>query len=153
MKGILQKAEEFAKKEYKKNDRNHQWNHVNAVMKRGLKISKNLKNVDYEALKLGIIFHDIDYNNYKSHVNDSVKIAVKFLKENDYPKKRIEKIKKIMLSHSTPYRKKFGNAKLTEGKIIYDADKSIFITNSKTYKKYFHLLYLDETKKLVKRTK
>ena len=55
-----------------------------------------------------------------------------------------------MLDHSTPHRKQLGEAKSIEGKIIYDSDKSIFITTSELYGKYFPQLYLDETKKMVK---
>ena len=150
MKTIIQKAEKFAKKEYKKNDSAHQWKHIKEVMKRALRIAKNLKDIDYEILKLAIIFHDIDYSSYENHVKNSIKIAERFLKENDYPNEKIKEVKEIMLNHSTPHRKKFGDAHLIEGKIIYDADKSIFITNLETYKKYFSLLYLNETKKLVK---
>jgi len=148
---IVKKAEEFAKKEYKKNDPKHQWNHVEKVLKRALKIAENFDKIDYEALKLSIIFHDINYKSYKTHVEDSIKIAEKFLKENDYSKEKIRKVKEIMFDHSTPHRKKLGEAKLVEGKIIYDADKSLFITDSKTYDKYFPKLYLNETKKLIKK--
>jgi len=150
MKTIIQKAEKFAKKEYKKNDSAHQWKHIKEVMKRALRIAKNLKDIDYEILKLAIIFHDIDYSSYENHVKNSIKIAERFLKENDYPNEKIKEVKEIMLNHSTPHRKKIGEARLIEGKIIYDADKSIFIANPETYKKYFPLLYLNETKKLVK---
>ena len=152
-KTIIQKAEEFAIDEYKKNDSAHQWKHIKEVMKRALEIAKKFKDIDYESLKLAIIFHDIDYSSYENHVEDSIKIAEEFLKENDYPNEKIKKIKEMMLNHSTPHRKKFGKAKLIEGKIIYDADKSIFIKNLETYNKYFPLLYLNETKKLVKNLK
>lgn len=155
---IIKKAKKFAKKEYLKNDPLHQWEHVAAVRKRACKIAKHLKNIDDELLNLAIIFHDIDYNssfsykeNYKNHVEASIKVAEKFLKENDYPKNKIEKIKQIMLDHSTPHRKKYGDSKILEGKILYDADKSIFITTLEKYKKYYPLLYLDITKKLVKK--
>ena len=60
-------------------------------MKSALKIGKNLKNVDCKLLKLAIIFHDIDYHseetykeNYNCHVNNSIKVAEKFLKENNF---------------------------------------------------------------------
>ena len=155
---IIKKAEDFAKGEYLKNDPMHQWSHVEAVMKRAMEIASKLKNIDYELLKLAIILHDIDYHsepthkeNYKQHVENSVKVAEKFLKEHNFSEEKIEKIKQIILDHSTPRRKKFGDSKITEGKILYDADKSLFLTTSERYEKYFSLLYFDLTKELVKK--
>jgi HD superfamily phosphodiesterase len=132
---IIKKATSYAKKEYQKNDPKHRWMHVEAVMKRALEIAGKLKDVDYEILQLGIIFHDIDYHseatseeNYKNHVENSIKVAEEFLKKNNYPNERIKKLKQIMLDHSTPYRKKFGESKIKEGKILYDAGKSSYST-------------------------
>lgn len=154
---LIQKTEEFCKKEYSKNDSKHQWTHAKAVLDRALEIAKHFEKVDYEALKLAAMFHDVDYHsagtfeeNYQNHVEASVKVAKKFLEENDYPKERIKKVTEIMLDHSTPHRKKRGEAKTLEGKILYDSDKSLFITNKETYEKYFPKLYLEESKKLVK---
>jgi len=153
---IIKDSINFAKKEYKKNDSRHQWNHIEEVMKRAMKIANQLDNIDYKLLKLGVIFHDIDYNseanfkeNYEKHVENSIKVAERFLKSKEYDLKRIKKVKQIILEHSTPHRKKYGDAKTREGKILYDADKSIFITNSEKYKKYYSRLYFDISKKLV----
>jgi len=148
---IIEKSEEFAKKQYEKNDPIHQWDHVEAVLKRSLEIADQLENVDYEALKLAIIFHDIDYSSYETHVEASIKVAEDFLQNENYPKDKIEKVKEIMLNHSSPHRRKIGEAKLLEGKIIYDADKSISFTDPEKYKKYYPKLYLEETRKLVKK--
>jgi len=154
---IVEKAIDFAKKEYEKNDPSHRWPHIENVMKRAMEIASLVKDVDYELLKLAVIFHDIDYNSettpensYQKHPENSVRIAERFLKDNNYPVARIGKVTEVMLDHSTPYRKRFGEAKSIEGKIIYDSDKSIFITSPELYKKYFPLLYLDETKSMVK---
>ena len=154
---IVDKATKFAKNEYEKNDLFHRWQHIENVMKKAMEIAALVKDVDYESLKLAIIFHDIDYNseetpedNYYNHPNNSTRIAERFLEKNNYPHTRIRKVIEIMLDHSTPHRKRFGEAKSIEGKIIYDSDKSIFITTPELYKKYFPLLYLDETKSLVK---
>lgn len=152
MNNILNLAEEFAKKEYKKNDTFHQYEHIEAVMKRAMELANNFNNVDYESLQLAIIFHDIEYTSYKSHPDASVVVAERFLRKYKYPEDKIVKIKEIMLNHSTPHRSIVGEAKLIEGKIIYDADKSIFITNKETYNKYFPLLYLSETKKIIQIT-
>ena len=64
---------------------------------------------------------------------------------------RIERIREIMLDHSTPHRKIRGDASTIEGKIIYDADKSIFLKDKESYEKYDLLLYLDITKEIVSR--
>ncbi|MFH1456647.1 MAG: HD domain-containing protein [Patescibacteria group bacterium] len=155
---IIQKVIDFAKIEYEKNDSFHSWQHVENVMKRADEIAEKIDDpIDFETLKLAIIFHDIDYHsekdfetNYSNHVDNSVKVAKKFLNENNYPKEKIEKVKDIILDHSTPHRKKQGEAKSIEGKIIYDSDKSIFITNQELFEKYFPQLYLEETKEMVK---
>jgi putative nucleotidyltransferase with HDIG domain len=156
---ILRKAEEFARGEYQKNDPRHQWSHVQAVMERALEIARHLDGVDHEALKLAVLFHDIDYHsepsyreNYENHVENSIQVAEKFLKENNLPEERINKIKQIMLEHSTPHRRKIGDARLLEGKIIYDADKSLSIKDRATFDKYFDMLYFDITKEIVKNT-
>ena len=148
---FFQPAYFFERKEANKNDAKHRWRHVEAVLKRALQIAKHFENVDYEALKLAAFFHDIDYTAYETHVENSIRVAQKFLRKNHYPEDRIKKVTEIMLNHSTPHRKKVGDAKLLEGKIIYDADKSIFITDKETYEKYYPKLYLKETKKLVQK--
>ncbi len=155
---MIKKAEGFAKEEYLKNDSMHQWPHVEAVMNRAMEIASKLKNIDYELLKLAVILHDIDYHseptheeNYKKHVENSVKVAEKFLKRHNFSEEKIRKIKQIILDHSTPYRKEFGDSKITEGKILYDADKSLLITTLERYEKYFSLLYFDEARGLIKK--
>jgi len=120
---IIDISTAFAKKEYAKHDKNHRWSHVQGVMKIALKLAKFYPKTNLEAIKLAVIFHDITYNNYKTHVDDSVKTAEKFLTAQKYPKRKIEKIKKIIFAHSSPHRRKFGDTKIIEGKIIYDSDK------------------------------
>lgn len=157
MKDIVARASKFAMIEYEKNDAGHRWNHVEAVMKRALEIAGNLKEkVDYELLQLAVIFHDIDYNseptheeNHSNHVENSIIMAENFLRRNNYPEDRISMLKQVMLAHSTPHRKKLGDSTILEGKILYDADKSILITSPETYRKYSGLLYLAESGKLV----
>lgn len=148
---IIKKAEEFAKIEYLKNESFHQWHHIEDVQRRADEICDKLKGVaiDLEALRLAIIFHDIDYRTYEDHPDASVKVARNFLSQNGLSEERINQIQEIMLDHSSPHRKVRGEAKTIEGKIIFDADKSIFITSPNTYNKYFPLLYLQETKDLV----
>ena len=146
---ILEKAEQFAKKEYPSNDDRHQWSHIESVMARAMEIASSRDDVDVEVLKLAIIFHDIDYTTYETHVDASVAVAKKFLTEHDYPVESIKRVAETMLDHSTPHRKERGEATSIEGKIIYDADKSISIVDKVTYDKYYPKLYLEETKALV----
>jgi HD superfamily phosphodiesterase len=158
---LINKAIEFAKVEYEKNDPLHRWSHVHDVMQRASDIAElSNESIDHELLKLAIIFHDIDYNSgatfeesYNNHPDYSVKVAVDFLMKNNYPVDKIDRIKEIMLDHSTPHRKVLGEAKSIEGKIIYDADKSIGIDWSKAElrDKYYSKLYLDETRAMVDR--
>ena len=148
---IIEKAEEYAKKEYLKNDNFHQWHHIENVQKRADEICRKLVGVpiDNEALRLAIIFHDVDYKTYENHPDASVEVAKKFLFENEVLEERIKQITEIMLDHSSPHRKIRGDAKTIEGKIIFDSDKSIYITTPETFNKYYPLLYLQETKDLV----
>ena len=155
---ILKKAEKFARKEYVKNDPKHQWSHVQAVMHRALEIAASLQDVDVELLKLAVFFHDIDYHseptpeeNYMKHVDNSVKVAEGWLREHNFPEHRIQKIKRIILDHSTPHRNKIGDAQLIEGKIIYDADKSIAILSKERFDKYSPKLYFEISKELAKK--
>lgn len=145
---IIEKSEKFAKEEYKKNDSAHQWSHVEKVRKIALELTKKIKNADFEALQLAIIFHDIDYSNPKLHTENSIKVAKNFLRKNSYPEKKIEKVKEIIFSHTTHLRKEFGEAKLIEGKILYDADK--IIASFEQNKDYSNLFYFDESKKILK---
>ena len=149
MKNILTLSKQFAQKEYAKHDKNHQWNHVNDVMKIALKLAKHYPKTDMEILKLAIIFHDITYKKYKTHVDQSAKTAEKFLSKNNYPRERLNKLKNIIFAHSSPHRKKMGDAKLIEGKIIYDADKFKLALISKLYGEYYPQLYLKETKNII----
>jgi HD superfamily phosphodiesterase len=148
---ILKAAEEFAKIEYLKNDSFHQWHHIEDVQRRADEICAllNDKTIDLEALRLAIIFHDIDYRTYDDHPDASVKVARSFLSKNGFSEQKMHQIQEIMLDHSSPHRKVRGDSKTLEGKIIFDADKSIFITTPETYKKYFPLLYFPETRDLV----
>jgi len=120
---ILKLAEQFAKKEYAKHDADHQWSHVKEVMRIALVLAKSCPNVDLEILKLAIIFHDISYEQYETHVEKSMGVAETFLKEHQFPDDKIRKVLQVMLSHSGPHRRKSGEAQIIEGKIIYDADK------------------------------
>lgn len=148
---IIKVSEDFAKKEYAKHDKAHSWSHVKEVMDIALKLAKSYPKADLEILKLTIIFHDISYQSYETHVEDSIKVAKKFLSKKGYPKNRIEKVLRVMIAHSGPHRRKLGDTKLIEGKIIYDADKFKYAKTSEGFKKYYPRFYLNKTKELIKK--
>jgi HD superfamily phosphodiesterase len=80
MSNIIEEATEFAKKEYAKHDPMHQWDHVVQVMEiADYLTSCRADEVDTEILKLAVILHDVSYDEYESHVDDSVKVAWDFL--------------------------------------------------------------------------
>ncbi|MCX6767891.1 MAG: HD domain-containing protein [Candidatus Micrarchaeota archaeon] len=143
--GIIEKAEEFAKKEYLKNGPAHGWAHVEKVRKTAFKLASGLEGVDLELLHLAVIFHDVDYSDPKFHTENSTRIAESFLMRNSYPEDRIGKVKSIMFSHTTHLREKFGEAELVEGKILYDADK----INASSERDYSKLLYFSKSRELL----
>ncbi len=145
---IIKLAEQFARKEYAQHDKKHRWKHVEAVMEIALELAKAYPEADLEILKLAVIFHDISYKKHKTHVEESMEVAEKFLKEHNYSEDRIKTVLQVMISHSGPHRRKLGEADLIEGKIIYDSDKFYIAQTSEGFKKYYHCFYLDETKKL-----
>lgn len=149
---ILKLAEQFAKTEYAKHDEKHQWSHVETVMDIALKLAKFYPEVDLEILKLGVIFHDISYEQYETHVEESMKVAEKFLKEHHYPENRTKKVLQVMISHSGPHRRKLGETELIEGKIIYDSDKFYIAQTPGGFEKYYPRFYLKETKELFKKS-
>lgn len=149
MNKIIKKAEKFAKKKYQEGDKYHNWQHVQDVLEVALKLSKHYPDADLEVLKLAIIFHDVDYTNPETHALDSSKIAEEFLVKLKYPQEKIEKIVKVILSHSSKQRKKLGDTALIEGKIIYDADKFRLACSADASEKFYKKLYLAETRLLV----
>jgi HD superfamily phosphodiesterase len=117
-----------------------------------LKLAKFHPETDLEILKLAVIFHDISYEKYETHVEESVKVAEKFLSNNNYPADRITKVLTTMLSHSGPHRRKLGEARAIEGKIIYDSDKFYIASTEEGFEKYYPSFYLDETRNMFKKT-
>jgi len=57
-----------------------------------------------------------------------------------------------MISHSGPHRRKLGEAKLIEGKIIYDSDKFYLAITKEGLERYYNRFYLDETRDLLKKS-
>lgn len=149
---IIKTSEAFAKKEYVKHDERHQWNHVRDVIKIDLKLAGYHPEVDMEILKIAIIFHDISYEKYETYVEKSMKVAKKFLNEQNYPEEKTKKVLQLIISHSSPHMRKLGDAKPIEGKILYDSDKFRLAKTKEGFGKYHNEFYLVETADLLKKT-
>ncbi|MBU0707097.1 HD domain-containing protein [Patescibacteria group bacterium] len=150
---ILKLTKEFAKKEYAKQDKEHGWKHISEVMDTALQLAKSYPEVDLEILKLAVLLHDVSYFNYETHVEESIKTAEKFLHNKAYPKDKIKKVLDVMIAHSGPHRRKLGDTKLIEGKIIYDSDKYVRSHTLEGMQKYYPRFYLNETRELLKKTR
>ena len=73
-----------------------------------LKLVEFHSEADLEILKLAVIFHDISYEQYETHVEESIKVAGKFLNEQNYHEDKIKKVLQVMISHSSPHRRRLG---------------------------------------------
>lgn len=151
MQNTIELAKEFAKNEYAQHDQVHQWDHVEEVMDVALKLAKSHPEVDLEVLQLAVIFHDINYENYETHVEKSIDVAEAFLNKHNYPRKRTQKVLDAILAHSGPHRRKLGDTNLLEGQILYDADKFGLAKSPGGFKKYESRFYFKETKEMLKR--
>jgi HD superfamily phosphodiesterase len=80
MSNIVNQAKEFAKEEYAKHDPMHRWDHVEQVLDTALYLEDFYREeLDSEILRLAVILHDIWYESYDKHVDESVKMAKSFL--------------------------------------------------------------------------
>ena len=149
MTDIFKISEEFARIEYAKHDNQHQWSHVQEVMNIALKLAESYPQTDLEILKLAVIFHDVNYESYETHVENSIEVAKNFFNQQKYPEDRTKHVLEAMLSHSGPHRRKLGDTNLIEGKILYDADKFRAATTQEGFEKYGPRFYLDETRNLL----
>ena len=144
----LELCREYGRKGYRKNGKRHQWRHVIEVKKIAMIISHEFPEVDLELLELAVIFHDIRYQNYETHVEDSVACARKVLKNLRYLPNQINLVTEAIYSHSGPHRREQGDTDLLEGKILYDADKFTLLKFPGAKEKYYPLFYLEVTRDL-----
>ncbi|WJJ97462.1 Pycsar system effector family protein [Algibacter luteus] len=107
----------------------HNYTHTDRVLRSVREITENTKinKKDAEILELTALLHDTGYTKSReNHEEESVKIATKFLKEQEADDKVIEAVSECIMAT------KFKDSPKTElGKIIRDADASHF------GKKYF----------------
>ena len=113
----------------------HNLNHTREVVKAADKIGTyaNITEEEKEILMLSAWFHDTGFKyDYDTHEEKSIEIAKEFLKQNHYPKDKIEKVVACIISTKTG-----NNPKTLTERVLNDAD---FIHLSK--KTYFDKLLL-----------
>lgn len=122
-----QKVQEIVIKELTEADAGHDFNHVMRVYNLCIKLSKGIKDVDSEVLRLAALLHDIggvkelkDNSGQTCHAEESAKMARKILKKFGYHQDKIDKVVHCILAHR--YRTGI-KAKTNEAKILFDADK------------------------------
>ena len=102
-KEILEKVREFVKEECEKSTSNYKGiyeNHLLKMVPLSLELAKEL-NVDLEVVEIASWFHDIGaiiYGRENHHVTGA-EIAEKKLREWNYSKEKIEKVKHCILAH------------------------------------------------------
>jgi len=78
------------------------WSHIKAVEKNAVILAKKY-DVDIELIRLAALLHDVASVTKKEYVKDhhiyGAKIAEELLNEYNYPKDKIEKIKRCILNH------------------------------------------------------
>lgn len=81
--------------------------------------------VDFDALVTAAYLHDISTvaHGYQNHHVKSAQMAVEFLREGDADTQRISKVEQAILTHTTAAPIEERNGDISEGQILYDADK------------------------------
>lgn len=128
MSDIIKKTDEFVFDLFKKDLPNdfiyHNYTHTKRVLRSANEILENseVSAQDKEIIQLAALLHDTGYTKIREgHEEESVKIATKFLEEQNVPKEKIEAINKCIMDT------KFKDEPHSElGKIIRDADASHF---------------------------
>ncbi len=101
----------------------HRWDHILRVVKNCIEIAKWYSNIDYDALLLAALLHDIEqpYYEKKSHAYLSAKKAKLILSNLGFSTDLINKVTKIILEHSSENPDESPSS--IEAKILFDADK------------------------------
>lgn len=122
-----QKIRKIVIKELAEADAGHDINHVMRVYNMCLKLSKGVKNLDQEVLRLAALLHDIggikelkDRSGQTCHAEESAKMARKILKKFNYPQNKIDAVAHCVLAHRYKTEVK---PETKEAKILFDADK------------------------------
>ncbi len=123
MKGKYQKIKKIVEKELVRADTGHDINHVMRVYDLCLELTKGVKNIDLDILKMAVLLHDIaevKESERTCHAELSAKMAQKILDKLNYSQDRTDKVVHCILTHR--YRKGV-KPKTKEAKILFDADK------------------------------
>jgi len=122
-----QKIKKIVVRELAGADAGHDFNHAMRVYNLCLKLTKGIKNIDLDVLRLAALLHDIggvrelkDRSGKVCHARESAKMAQKILKEFGYPQNKINKITHCILAHR--YRTGV-KPETKEAEILFDADK------------------------------
>ena len=140
--------------EYKKNNGYDFWNdHIKYVVKNAVMLAKKY-NADAEIVELGALLHDIampsNYGPREEHNVYGSELAEKLLNKYEYPKERIERVKKCVLNHRGS---KDMPRTTIEEECVADAD---VMAHFDSIPSLFHLAYkelnlsVDDGKKYVK---
>lgn len=117
----LEKIKRFAKPFYASTGRWHDWSHVEAVRRHALKLARRQKGVNLRVLEAACYLHDIGRSvKDKDHPEESVKIAIPFLRKIGLSFSEIEGVSHAIISHDVS---KILEAKTVEARILFDADK------------------------------
>ncbi len=81
--------------------------------------------LDMDALVVAAYLHDISTvsHGYQDHHRKSAEMAVEFLRECDVPAEQIVRVEQALLTHTTVTPAKQRGGAITEGQVLYDADK------------------------------
>src|SRR5260370_28509975 len=88
-------------------------------------LEENPVTLDPEALVIAAYLHDIStvMHGYQNHHVKSAQMAAEFLGEYDLDAKRISKVEQAILTHTNVMPVEERNADISEGQVLYDADK------------------------------
>ena len=138
MNNILLKAEKFVKKHFSISEFEkytfHNFKHVKRTVKAVNLIAEQSKisKSDMEILNLAALFHDVGIiDSYDNHEEKSAQIAEEFLKQNNYPVDKINKVKAcILVTNLTLQPKNKLEYIIRDADVIHLGKKSFYKRNS-----------------------
>ena len=124
---------------------NYWEDHIKHVVNNSIKLAK-IYNADVEIVTLGALLHDIsvpsEYGPIEEHHIYGVKIAEELLNKLNYPKEKIEHVKKCVINHRSSGK---ANRTTIEEQCVADADA---IAHFDAIPSLFSLAYKDRKMKI-----